>query len=248
VDRSQTEIFEATREAATAWRRIADDLARAILQGSYDIGSVLPPAQDLARQNHVHRHTVRQAYKHLEVLGLVKIQQGRGTFVTGARLPYRLGRRVRFRENLRALDVPAIGQILSSCETNANAAQARELALEEAAPLWRIETLNGAAGRNLSLGIHLIGRARFPDFPAVLMANNASFTAGFLACGIPDYERHSTRIGARMASLDEAAALCLGSVAVVLETHAIDCDPLGAPLQIVDAVFVAERVEFLLER
>ncbi|MDB5651675.1 MAG: phosphonate metabolism transcriptional regulator PhnF, partial [Hyphomicrobiales bacterium] len=117
----QTEIFQAATEVATAWRRIADDLARAILSGRYDIGSALPPAQDLARQNHVHRHTVRQAYKHLEDMGLVKIQQGRGTFVTGARLPYRLGRRVRFRENLRALDVPATGRVLSSCETNATA-------------------------------------------------------------------------------------------------------------------------------
>lgn len=237
---------EPTALAATAWRRIADDLTRTILAGDRAVGDALPTAQSLALHYGVNRHTVRQACKHLEEAGLVSIQQGRGMFVAGARLPYRLGRRVRFRENLRALDVQATSRILSSAVDRANAAQARALATSESEALWRIETLNGSPGQSLSLGVHWLSRKRFPDFPACLASHAASFTAAFRACGVTDYARLSTTIGARLVHAHESEALDLAREAVVLETFAVDGDLHGRPLQIVEAVFVADRVQFVL--
>ncbi|MGO4782141.1 winged helix-turn-helix domain-containing protein, partial [Lysobacter sp. 2RAB21] len=52
-------------EAATAWRRIADEIEAAIGRGEYETGATLPSSLALAERYGVHRHTVRQAFRHL---------------------------------------------------------------------------------------------------------------------------------------------------------------------------------------
>ena len=61
----------ASAEGGTAWRRIADELAAAIEKGDYVPGDTLPASVALAERYGVHRHTVRQAFRHLAEQGLV---------------------------------------------------------------------------------------------------------------------------------------------------------------------------------
>jgi GntR family transcriptional regulator, phosphonate transport system regulatory protein len=234
------------RGGATAWRRIVDRLTDDFSQGRFASGESLPAAQDLARRFGVHRHTVRQAYKHLETMGLVQIRQGSGTFYTGDRMTYRLGRRVRLRENFQAQDLVVVSRVLDIAMSHDAGAMASDLGLAADAPVWVIDVVNILERRAVSTGRHWLSRDRFPDFPDRLAANMSSFTATFAANGIPDYERRSTRIRARAATKAEALRLGLSCGAAVLTTRGVDVEPAGGVLQIVEAVFNAESVEFLV--
>ena len=97
-----------------AWRRIADVLAAAIARGDLRPGDALPTAVQLAERYAVHRHTVRQAFRHLAEAGRVTVRQGSGTFVTEPRAPYRLGRRVSFRTNFAGTGRSAGGRAAAS--------------------------------------------------------------------------------------------------------------------------------------
>ena len=68
----------------------------------------------LAERYGVHRHTVRQAFRHLAERGLVTVSRGRGTQVTAPRFPYKLGRRVSMRTNFGAAGIAVSGAVLAS--------------------------------------------------------------------------------------------------------------------------------------
>ncbi len=64
------------------YRKLADDLRRAIAAGTYPVGSLLPTEQELCDRFATSRYTVREALRLLTQDGLVDRRQGRGTEVT----------------------------------------------------------------------------------------------------------------------------------------------------------------------
>ncbi len=230
------------------WSRIASDIAAAIETGAHAEGATLPAASEFAEQYGVNRHTVRQALRHLQDLGLVTVERGRGTIVKGRRIPYRLGRRVSFRANFGAAGVNADGEVTGSRVEPATGDIARQLRVAEGAPVWEIEMLSRAAGVAVSRSVRWLSVERFPEFDRRLVSARASITAAFATYGIGDYVRLSTRLTARLATRDETRALGLGRSAPVLQSIAIDGLADGTPLQVAVAAFAAERVEMVLEQ
>lgn len=229
------------------WSRIATDFAEAIERGEHADGASLPAAAAVAERYGVNRHTVRQAFRYLQDLGLVSVERGRGTIVHARRFPYRLGRRVSLRANFGAAGLDVEGEILACEQAPAAPEQAPRLALAPGAPIWEIRMLNRAAGRPVSTGMHRLSIARFPDFDRRLMAARASISAAFATYGIHDYVRLSTRLSARPATRTEARTLELGRGASVLQSIAIDGLEDGTPLQAIDGAFAGERVEMVIE-
>ncbi len=229
------------------WRRIADDLAGAIGRGEFAPGEALPTALALSERYGVHRHTVRQAFRHLAEQGLVSVEQGRGTFVTQQRIPYKLGRRVSFRDNLAAAGLPARGAMLESTVIAAPAQVAQALGIAPGTHVWEIRTLSEAGGRPMSTSLHYLEEARFPDFPARLLAGQSSITRAFESYGLGRYERLVTRVSARAATSIEARLLGLSEGAPVLHSSAIDGTQDRRPLQLVEAAFAADRMEMVVE-
>lgn len=230
------------------WSRIASDIAAAIETGMHAEGTTLPAATLIAERYGVNRHTVRQAFRHLQDLGLVTVERGRGTLVRGQRFPYRLGRRVSFRANFGAAGIDAAGEVIESGIVTPSADIAQLLRREAGTRVWEIRTLSRAAGVAVSTGIHWLGVEQFPDFDRRLIAARASITAAFATYGIVDYVRLSTRLSARAATRTEARLLGLGRAAPVLQSAAVDGLEDGTPLQTSLGVFAGERVEMVLEQ
>lgn len=228
------------------WSRIADELASQIERGDYADGASLPAATAVAEHYGVHRHTVRQAFRHLQDLGLVSVERGRGTIVRGRRFPYRLGRRVSLRANFGAAGLDVVGRVVESRTEAVDAATADRLAIHSGDPVWAIRTLNLAAGVPVSTGLHRLSLARFPDFDRRLAAAKASISAAFASYGIRDYVRLETRLSARAASKREAKLLGIGKGAPVLQSVALDGLEDGTPLQTIDGVFSADHVEMVI--
>ena len=107
--------------------------------------------------------------------------------------------------------------------------------------------LNLAGTKPLSIGRHHVSLKRAPNLNKHLTEARGSLTAAFAASGISDYERHSTKISARVASDDESEWLKLEPCAPVLVTNGLDCDTQGKPLQVTEAIFRADKMELLVE-
>src|SRR6266704_3074569 len=69
------------------YRVIADDLISAIGAGEYQVGDRLPTKAELQERYGVALNTVDRAMEELRRAGLVRTEQGAGTFVTAAPEP-----------------------------------------------------------------------------------------------------------------------------------------------------------------
>lgn len=228
------------------WRRIADAVRLDIVGGKLAAGDRLPSEMELAERFAVNRHTVRRALAALEAEGAVRAEQGRGTFVDSARrLSYRIGRRTRFSENLAGQAREIVSRLLASRLENASAKVAAALALKPGAKVVRLEMLSLADRRPLSRATAWVSYRVFPDFPERFAAAQ-SVTAALRSYGVEDYERASTRVSARHADAEEAAALRLAPGAVLLVSEAVDADVAGRPILYGLSRFPADLLELVV--
>ncbi|HEX4260713.1 MAG TPA: GntR family transcriptional regulator, partial [Acetobacteraceae bacterium] len=92
---------EPMQEGIAVWRRIADTLRGEIGGGAAAPGARLPTEAQLAARFAVNRHTIRRAMEDLARSGLVRVERGRGAFVSEDVLDYTVAPRTRFSEWIR---------------------------------------------------------------------------------------------------------------------------------------------------
>jgi len=190
----------------TLWLQIAARLQEQILAGVWKPGEQLPTEHSLADRFAVNRHTARRAVASLAEQGLLRIEQGRGTFVHEGVIEYRLGRRTRFSENLSAQKREPAARLLRAAELPAPQAVATALGLRKRAAVVLIECLHEADGRPINVASHYFAKARFPDI-AEFYRQTGSITAALARSGVADYSRKSTKVTARAARAADARLL-----------------------------------------
>lgn len=236
----------ARRQGVALWRQIQQALEAEIAGGAHAPGARLPTEAELSARFGVNRHTVRRAMEELEGRGLVRIEQGRGSFVAEDLLDYRLGPRTRFSENILRQNRAPEGRLLRVAEIPAEPAVAEALGIRRGRPVILVERLALADGRPVLIGTHHFPAARFARLPA-LLAETASITAALTGCGVPDYRRQVTRITARLPTPEEAELLQQPRGRPVLVTEAVNTDPAGVPVDIAFARYAAGRVQLVVE-
>jgi GntR family phosphonate transport system transcriptional regulator len=233
-------------QGVSLWRQIAGQMERDIAGGAHRPGERLPTEAELSARFGVNRHTVRRAMEELEGRGLVRIEQGRGSFVAEDVLDYSLGPRTRFSEIIRRQNREPAGRILRVVEMAAEATLAELLGIRRGRPIILVERLALADGRPIVIGAHHFPAARFARLPA-LLAENASITAALVACGVPDYRRRVTRITARLPTPEEAETLQQSRNRPLLVTEAVNTDPAGEVVDVTFARYAAGRVQLVVE-
>lgn len=227
------------------WRQLAEILEAAITDGEWRPGERLPTEADLATRFAVNRHTVRQALADLASRGLVRAQQGSGTFVEAPPLAYPIGRRTRFSDIVVAQAREPSGHLVSATREQPSRAVAEALGLEAGAEVIRVETVRTADGVPISWALSAFPADRFPDV-AEIYAETASFTAAFRIAGVADYVRTFTRIGARIADAVDAERLEIAPGRPVIEIDCVNADLDGRPVQWARARFAGDRVRVLV--
>jgi GntR family phosphonate transport system transcriptional regulator len=223
------------------WRQIADRIRLAI--GSGEFADRLPPEMALAERFGVNRHTVRGAIAALVQEGVLRAEQGRGTFVEGKqRLAYPIGARTRFSEGLRGQIKERRGLLLDHANEPADERTVQALDLAPGDNVVRLETLSEADGRPVSRATSFFDASRFAGLEKAY-ADSGSITIALKSFGIQDYFRRSTLISARHASDADLADLRLSPGAIVLVTVYINVDPDGRPVQFAETRFAADLVE-----
>jgi GntR family phosphonate transport system transcriptional regulator len=83
------------RTGIALWRQVADQIRQGVITG-LQANDRLPAEAELATRFGVNRHTVRSAIAALEKEGIVRAEQGRGTFLNDRkRLRYPIGQRTK---------------------------------------------------------------------------------------------------------------------------------------------------------
>lgn len=125
----------------------------ALLKARLDAGEFedrFPTDAELVDQYGVSRHTVREAIRHLNKLGILRRERGRGTVVNRARFEQPLGALYSLFRSIEASGAVQRSQVLALRE-EVDAIVAEQLELPEDAPLLFLERLRCADDEPLAL-------------------------------------------------------------------------------------------------
>jgi GntR family phosphonate transport system transcriptional regulator len=228
------------------WRQIARTLEAEMAEGVLAPGGRLPTEAQLSARFAVNRHTVRRALEELSRAGLVRIEQGRGSFVAEDVLDYTIGPRVRFSEWVRRHNKEPSGRKIDLREIAADAQVAASLGLRPGARVVWLERLGMADGRPVSLGSHYFPAVRFPGLLAALAAAE-TITEALAAAGVSDYRRQVTRVSARLPQPGEAELLRMPRNRPLLVTENINVDQTGAVIEFGLSRYPTPRVQIVFE-
>ena len=230
----------------TLWRQIYRALEDEIARGLPEPGGRLPTEAQLSERFSVNRHTVRRALEELSRNGMIRIEQGRGSFVAEDVLDYAVAPRTRFSEWIRRHNKEPSGQILDLREIAADAAIAAGLGVRAGARVVRLERLGLADGRPVSLASHYFSAARFPGLLAALRQTD-TITEALTQQGVSDYRRKVTRVTARLPQLHEAELLHTPRNRPLLVTENINVDQHGAVVEYGVSRYPTPRVQIVIE-
>ncbi|UVC15183.1 phosphonate metabolism transcriptional regulator PhnF [Mesorhizobium onobrychidis] len=234
------------RPGPVVWKQIEEWLVGELTSGRYPPGTKLPTEPELIAQFGVGRHTLRQAMAMLEANGLVRIEQGRGTFVHDSILHYRLSERSRFTENLQRLGREPRYALRSVEECEATEEVSNFLRIGQDAPVFRLN-VDSLSGEVIIANSDLyFCRKRLPQAASVFRELK-SISAIYAQAGVHEYKRGGTKIRSRLPTNDEARRLNQPKSRPILVTKKTDVALDGTVLGYSETRWCADRVEFCIE-
>ncbi len=233
-------------DGVALWRQIATTLQERIGAGAYPPGRQLPTEGELSRGFAVNRHTVRRALQELSRGGLIRIEQGRGSFVAEDVIDYTVQPRTRFSEWIRRHNKEPSGRVLRLTEMAAHAQVAAGLGIRTGAKVVLMERLGLADDRPVSLGSHHFPAARFRGLLDALRTE-PTITEALRRVGVSDYIRQVTRVSARLPTPAEADLLRTARTRPLLVTENVNVDRDGAIIEFGVALYPTPRVQIVFE-
>ncbi len=234
------------QDGVTLWRQIANRLQHDIGTGIYPPGGRLPTEAELSQHFRVNRHTVRRALEELSRGGLVRVEQGRGSFVAEDVLEYAVEARTRFSEWIRRHNKEPSGRVLQLKETAADQHVAAALGIRAGSKVVLLERLGFADDRPVSLAQHYFPVVRLRGLLDALRGS-PSITEALKAVGVTDYLRQLTRVTARLPNPEEAELLRMPRNRPLLVTENINVDRAGAVVEFGVSRYPTPRVQIVFE-
>lgn len=227
------------------WRQIAEWVRAEVNAGTFEHGSRLPTETEIAERFGVNRHTVRRAIAALTAEGILRADQGRGTFVTGQPISYPITARTRFSEIITSQSREPGGSLIGSAVEEADALLAGWLDVPVGTLLIRLDTLSVVDGVPLMVGAAWLEQGRFPSLLRDYAETNSQ-TAALKRAGIEDYTRKETRISAELVDPEDARLLEVPLGTPVLIMESVNLDPDGRRIQYGRARVAAERIQIVV--
>jgi GntR family phosphonate transport system transcriptional regulator len=234
------------QDGISLWRQIVGRIRDDIASGTYQAGARLPTEAELSAQFGVNRHTVRRALEELSRDGLVRVEQGRGSFVAEDVLDYNVEARTRFSEWIRKHNKEPSGIIRELREIRADQRVAAGLGVRGGSRVVVLERLGFADDRPVSLTRHYFPAVRLKGMLQALQAA-PRITAALRAVGVDDYLRQETRVTARLPTQTEAELLRMGRNRPVLITENINVDRAGNIVEYATGCYPTPRVQIVFE-
>ena len=226
------------------WQEIANTLSREINQKL--IQGQLPIEPKLAERFNVNRHTVRRALQALEAQGLLRIEQGRGTFVQEDLIDYRMGKRERFSHSLAAQSLSGTSKILRSEIVAANHEVCTLLEIAPGSEVLKIDALDYVKEQIVGVCTEYLPLPRFAAF-SHLLARYGVMSEALRMAGIKGVSRKMSRITARLPRNEVAVLLAQPKSQPVLYVESVYQDENGDVIEYGITRFAAGAVQLLVE-
>ncbi len=234
------------QDGIALWRQIANQLRQTIAAGGSKPGAQLPTEAELSARFGVNRHTVRRALEDLSRDGLVRVEQGRGSFVAEDVLDYAVEARTRFSEWIRKHNKEPSGQVLQLREMPADQRVAAGLGMRAGGRVVLLERLGFADERPVSLARHYFPAVRLKGMLEALRTT-PRITEALRAVGVDDYLRQQTRVTARLPTQAEADLLRMARNRPILVTENINVDRAGTIVEFATGCYPTPRVQIVFE-
>ena len=245
TDHSPTHPFH-RQDGLALWRQIYNRLREEIAAGVSQPGTQLPTEADMSARFGVNRHTVRRALEELSRDGLVRVEQGRGSFVAEDVLDYAVEARTRFSQWIRRHDKEPSGRVLRLQEVAADQRVAAGLGIRPGSRVVLLERVGFADDRPVSLTRHYFPSGRLKGIQEALQ-ETPSITEALRRVGIDDYLRQQTRVNARMPTPSEADLLRTARSRPVLVTENVNVDRQGVVIEFSTGCYPTPRVQIVFE-
>ena len=247
IHRDDPTIHPVNRQDGVAlWRQIVRKLQTDIASSTLKPGTRLPTEAELSAQFGVNRHTVRRALEELSRDGLVRVEQGRGSFVAEDVLDYTVEPRTRFSEWIRKHNKEPSGIVRQLRELPADQRIAAGLSVRGGSKVVLLERLGLADNRPVSLTRHYFPALRLKGILQALQAT-PSITEALKTVGIEDYLRQQTRVTARLPTQTESDLLRTARNRPVLIAENINVDHTGTIVEFAIGCYPTPRVQIVFE-
>jgi GntR family transcriptional regulator len=221
--------------------QIAENLKRAISDGTLTPGERLDNELDLAERLGVSRPTVRQAVQRLVDQGLVLRRRGLGTVVIAPRILRSVALTSLF-DDLSATGRHPETAVLSSAELAADDEVAALLSVPSGASVLSVQRLRLADGTPLALMHNYLPAGLLKGDPEQALAKTGLYDL-LRRQGI-QLQAGEQEIGARKATAHEAKALDAPRGATVLTMTRTTFDQGGKPVEYGSHAYLADRYSF----
>jgi GntR family transcriptional regulator len=228
------------------YAQLADEILRSIEEGQLRVGDRVDSEPELMRRHGVSRATASKALEQLERAGVVRREQGRGTFVQAAPLLQRTPELGSFSESVQHRGHAPSQRLLGMEELDADAAGPLAVHLGTDGPVVRLRRLRLVDGEPIGLHTHLLPHAVVEA--AGLEADSfapetASLYALLAAAGVHVHEAEE-HLRSVAASEEEAAVLGVESGAPLMRVVRVSYGPRRAPLEVSDARYLGDRFDY----
>lgn len=131
--------------------QLMQELRQRIEEGTWKPGDLIPSERELSETYGISRMTVRQALAELVSDGLLRRDQGRGTFVAKQKIRKRLSRLTSFTEDMRARGKAPRARVLNMKMTSARPKVAEMLQIDLEHQVVLVERLRQADGEPVGI-------------------------------------------------------------------------------------------------
>ncbi len=221
--------------------QIAENLKKAIEDGTLRPGDRLDNELDLTERLGVSRPTVRQAVQRLVEQGLVVRRRGVGTMVQSPRILRSVALTSLYDDLLASHRRPET-TVLAAAELEADAATAGFLGLQPGARVLSVERLRLADGTPLAIMHNCLPAGLLNGRPEDVL-EKAGLYHLLRSQGVQLHAGEQV-IGARQATAHEAKLLQAPRGATVLTMRRTTSDPAGKPVEYATHAYLADRYSF----
>lgn len=226
--------------------QIYESLKKDVANKIYKTGDKLPSENHLSKRFEVNRHTVRRALQILKNEGILFSKRGSGVIVQDTKFKYKIGKRVRFSQNITNENYIPKTKIIRSEIRKASKIEADNLKINSRDEILLIETTGKINNIPTILTKRTIPNKRFPSFLEIFQ-KELSVTQTLKLLGINDFVRSNTNIIAELADSIQANLLNCKINSPLLKTTYVNQDLNSIPIEYSQTWFVGERIQLTLE-
>ena len=226
--------------------QIYESLKKDVANKIYKTGDKLPSENHLSKRFEVNRHTVRRALQILKNEGILFSKRGSGVIVQDSKFKYKIGKRVRFSQNITNENYIPKTKIIRSEIRKASKMEADNLKINSRDEILLIETTGKINNIPTILTKRTIPNKRFPSFLKIFQ-KELSVTHTLKLLGINDFVRSNTNIIAELADSIQANLLNCKINSPLLKTTYVNQDLNSIPIEYSQTWFVGERIQLTLE-